>query len=62
MYKLHKMVKLAQTINRLFPTNSLSVFGDFVGLAVREFKEVSYSTIREDMDEFCPKFVRQTIL
>ena len=62
MYKLHKMVKLAQTINRLFPTNSLSVFGDFVGLAIREFKGVIYSTVREDMDEFCPKFVRQTIL
>ena len=32
----HKMVKHTQTIRRLLTTNYLSVFGQFVGLALRE--------------------------
>ena len=33
------MVKPTQTINRLFPTNCLSVFVHFVGLALKELGE-----------------------
>ena len=34
----HKMVKHTQTIRRLLPTNCLSVFDHFVGLALKELK------------------------
>ena len=34
----HKMVKHTQTIHRLLPTNYLSVFDHFVGLALKELK------------------------
>ena len=33
------MVKHTQTIRRLLPTNCLSVFGHFVGLALKELKK-----------------------
>ena len=33
--QLHKMVKHAQTIRWLSPTNCLSVFDDFVGLTLK---------------------------
>ena len=35
----HKMVKHTQTIRRLLPTNCLSVFDYFVGLALEGLKE-----------------------
>ena len=34
-YQPHKMVKQTQTIRQLLPTNCLSVFGYFVGLALK---------------------------
>ena len=47
MRQPHKMVSYAQTIRRLLPTNFLSVFDHFVGLArvkeldlVRKKKEI----------------------
>ena len=35
MRQNHKMVKHSQTIRRTLPRNSLSVFGNFVGLALK---------------------------
>ena len=35
------MVKHTQTIRRLLPTNCLSMFDNFVGLALKELKIVS---------------------
>ena len=40
----HKMVKHNQTIRRLLPTNYLSVFDHFVGLALKELKNISIKT------------------
>ena len=37
----HKMVKHNQIIRRLLPTNYLSVFDHFVGLALKELKNIS---------------------
>ena len=37
-HKPHKMVKHTQTIRRLLPTNCLSVFDHFVGLALKGLK------------------------
>ena len=34
----HKMVKHTQTIRRLLPTNYLSMFGHFVGLALKRLR------------------------
>ena len=39
MRQPHKMVKHTQTIRRLLPTNYLSVFDHFVGLALKELKK-----------------------
>ena len=35
----HKVVNLTQTIRRLLPTNSLSVFDHFVGLVLTELRK-----------------------
>ena len=40
----HKMVKHTQTIRRLMPTNCLSVFDHFVGLALKGFTKAQWLT------------------
>ena len=37
---LHKMVKHTQTIRLLLPMNCMSVFDDFVGLALKGLKQL----------------------
>ena len=37
---LHKMVKQTQTIRLLLPMNCMSVFDDFVGLALKGLKQL----------------------
>ena len=39
----HKMVKHTQTIRQQQPTNFLSVFDHFVGLALKRLKEISFT-------------------
>ena len=40
----HKTVKHTQTIRRLLPTNCLSVFDHFVGLALKGLRELRKET------------------
>ena len=47
-YQPHQMVKHIQTIRRLLPANSLSVFDHFVGLDFRMFCNLNLS---------CPGFI-----
>ena len=41
----HKMVKQTQTVRRLLPTNCLSVFDHFVGLALKGLKSLTSTGI-----------------
>ena len=44
-----KMVKLSQRIRRLLPTNYLSVFDHFVGLALKRLKKTPYNCIMNNI-------------
>ena len=47
------MVKHAQTIRRQKPTNCLSVFDHFVGLALKGLRKVNIEAIRKIISPVC---------
>ena len=56
----HKMVKHIQTIRLLLPTNYLSVFNDFVGLALKGLKlfMIKFTALENETEKWSKKFMQ----
>ena len=56
------MVKHTQTIRQLLPTNYLSVFDHFVGLALKGLTENGDQSIMKNLTEYSQKKLRRWTL